>query len=379
MLKYYSEMITNFGEKNAARVFAVECGVRAYPILDAEGLGLCAPMAAVVEDEEMIGQIIRAWCGFAAPKMVSLSEKSMIFKKEISMVEYELVAVLCKGASIRNRENLFYLNDIMTSRCVDGRAFTKLPVVFFIGGIPPELSDLLVGKIVFEKERNSGEKECRAEHTRHLLEQIGTYWPIIQDKLDVILRNDSQESIFLTACEEIALVLLNAEVKEDEEKRAIRMFEVYVNSLKNAWTIRNDYSEWIERLRDQILKEGKKLTASIDRTSTVKGKYWTFGDALIYDKKYYYITESMFMMACTPMGYYIGQCEMKHALAEAGILIGEGINRKYYSVKVPISTPEGLKVIERRMRIIRVWIDRPGELTWYEQIEMQQRGGEKRD
>lgn len=99
MLKHYLEMITNFGEKNAARVFTAECGTRAYPILDAEGLGLHAPMAVVVEDEEMIGQITRAWCGFATPKIVSLSEKSMIFKKEISEAEYELVAVLCKGTS----------------------------------------------------------------------------------------------------------------------------------------------------------------------------------------------------------------------------------------------------------------------------------------
>ena len=179
--------------------------------------------------------------------------------------------------------------------------------------------------------------------------------------------------------QEIALVLLNAEAKEDEEKRAIRMFGVYANIIKNAWAIKSDYYEWIERLRDQLLEEGRKLIASIDRTSTVKENFGALDKVLIFDSKYYYITESMFMMACIPMSHYIGQCEMKHALTEAGILIGEGINRKYYSVKVPISTPEGLKVIERRMRIIRGWIDRPGELAWYEQIEMQQRGGENRD
>lgn len=81
MLKHYSEMITNFGERNAAGVFTVECGARAYPILDAEGFGLRAPMAAVVEDEEMIRQIIGAWCGFAVPKIVPLGEKPINFKK----------------------------------------------------------------------------------------------------------------------------------------------------------------------------------------------------------------------------------------------------------------------------------------------------------
>ena len=379
MLKHYTKMITNFGEKNAARVLAIECGARVYPILSTEGLGLRAPIAAVVEDEEMVEWIVGAWCGFAAPKIVSLGEKSMIFKKEISMAEYELVAVMCKGTNNRNRENLSYLNDVMISRCADGKVFIKLAVVFFIGGIPPDLSDLLAGKVVFEKKRISGELKCEPEYTRYMLKLLENYWSVIQDKLNVILCKSSQESIFLTACEEIALVLLNAEAKEDEEKRAIRMFGVYANIIKNAWAIKSDYYEWIERLRDQLLEEGRKLIASIDRTSTVKENFGALDKVLIFDSKYYYITESMFMMACIPMSHYIGQCEMKHALTEAGILIGEGINRKYYSVKVPISTPEGLKVIERRMRIIRGWIDRPGELAWYEQIEMQQRGGENRD
>lgn len=76
------------------------------------------------------------------------------------------------------------------------------------------------------------------------------------------------------------------------------------------------------------------------------------------------------------MSYYVGQCEMKNALAEAGILVGEGVNRKYFSVKLLISTPEGIRVIGRRMRIRREWMDRPGELTWVEQIELR-RGKEE--
>ena len=187
MLKHYTKMITNFGEKNAARVLAIECGARVYPILSTEGLGLRAPIAAVVEDEEMVEWIVGAWCGFAAPKIVSLGEKSMIFKKEISMAEYELVAVMCKGTNNRNRENLSYLNDVMISRCADGKVFIKLAVVFFIGGIPPDLSDLLAGKVVFEKKRISGELKCEPEYTRYMLKLLENYWSVIQDKLNVIL------------------------------------------------------------------------------------------------------------------------------------------------------------------------------------------------
>ena len=153
------------------------------------------------------------------------------------------------------------------------------------------------------------------------------------------------------------------------------MFNVYVDSMKNGWNIKNDYSNWTDKLRELILEEGKKLTGVEDRTRVSDGNedYALTENKLFFDGKYYYITEYMFETACANLSYYVGSCEMKNALAEAGILIGEGASRKYYSVKLPISTPEGIRVIGRRMRIRREWLDRPGELSWAEQIRMRRR------
>lgn len=376
MLNCYSDLIQNFGEKNAAKIFMLKIGVRFYPILRAERSGLRAPIGIVVEDEEMIEPIVQELRSFSNPIMLSLSERRKDFIEKVNDSEYELVTALCKMSNSNNRENAIYLNEIMTSGCADKNVFNKLAVIFFIGGVPLEVSDILSGKIVFEGRGKSGEFEFQEEQTRGLLEMFSDYWSCIQEKLDGILNDKNRENIFLEACREIALLFLNLEAERPEEQRAVRMFGVHVNVMKNNWDIKNDYSEWVEKLKEKILEEGKKLTSAEDRTKAIEGDYGLTERRLYYDEKYYYITESMFALACNSLSYYVGQCEMKNALAEEGNLVGEGVNRKYFSVKVPISTPNGIRVIGRRMRIRREWMDSPGELTWAEQIKLR-RGKEE--
>lgn len=370
MLKRYTELIENFSEANAAKIFALQVGVRFYPILKMEGFGLQAPLGVVVENDEMIEPIVRELCGFAEPRMISLCERRKEFANKIREIEYELVAVLCKMPSQNNRENASFLNDIMVSGYGDKRVFRKLPMIFFIGGVPLEMADYLAGKIVFEGTRKGGRSEFQVEENKKMIQLFSDYLPCIQEKFDGIMNDKNRGNVFLEACREIALIFLNLEAKKSEEQRVIRMFGIYVDAINNAWNIKIDYSDWIEKLRELILKEGKNLTVAEDRTKASDGNqnYMLTEKKLFFDEKYYYITESMFALACSKLSYYVGTCEMKNALAEAGILVGEGINRKYFSVKLPISTPEGIKVIGRRMRILREWIDRPGELSWAEQI-----------
>lgn len=375
MLNKYLELVQNFGKKNAAKIFILQVGVRFYPILRTEGFGLRAPIGVVVENEEMIEPIVEELCGFAEPRIISLCERRKDFVYKMEDSEYELVAVMCKIPSPHDRENLLFLNEIMISGCVDKKVFRKLLVIFFIGGVPLEIADLLSGKIAFEGRRKGGESEFQAEQTKECVKLLGDYWPCIQENLNGILRDENRENIFLEACREIALMFLNFDAKKSEEQRIVRMFNVYVDSMKNGWNIKNDYSNWTDKLRELILEEGKKLTGVEDRTRVSDGNedYALTENKLFFDGKYYYITECMFETACANLSYYVGSCEMKNALAEAGILIGEGASRKYYSVKLPISTPEGIRVIGRRMRIRREWLDRPGELSWAEQIRMRRR------
>lgn len=370
MLRKYKELIENFGEENAAKIFVLQVGVRFSPILGAEGFGLQAPLGLVVENGEMIEPIIEELCGFAEPRKISLCERRTEFANKIREMEYELVPALCKMPSQNNRENALFLNEIMVSGYDGKKLFRKLPVIFFIGGVPLEMADLLAGKIVFEGIRKGGKSEFRVEENKKMIELFADRLPWIQEKLGDILHDKNRENVFLEACREIALIFLNLEAKKSEEQRVVLKLEMFAKKINNEWNIKSDYSDWTDKLRELILKEGKNLTAVEDRTrvSNRNQNHILTENTLFFDEKYYYITENMFALACSKLSYYVGKCEMKNALSEAGILVGEGINRKYFSVKLPISTPEGIKVVGRRMRILREWIDRPGELSWAEQI-----------
>lgn len=376
MLKKYSDLLHIFGEENAAKVFVLKIGALFYPILRAEGFGLRAPVGIVVEDEEMIDLIVEELRGFSKPTMISLSERRKDFIDKVNGSEYELVTVLYKISSTHNRENAFYLNEIMTSGYADKRVFNKLPIVFFIGGIPSEVTDFLTGKIMFDGRINGGSSEFQLEQVSELLVLFGDYWTSIQEKMNDILADKNRRNVFLEACREIALIYIKAEAKATDDQRVIRMFGMHVDAIKNSWDVKNDYFDWIDKLRELMREEGQKLTAAENRNKIIEWDYKLSENRLLFDEKYYYITEHMFAFACSSLSYYVGQCEMKNALAEAGILVGEGVNRKYFSVKVPISTPNGIRVIGRRMRIRREWMDRPGELTWAEQIKLR-RGKEE--
>ena len=89
----------------------------------------------------------------------------------------------------------------------------------------------------------------------------------------------------------------------------------------------------------------------------------------MFDEQYYYFTTQFFTDMCNKIPN-IGEMELKKAMCDAGILVGEGKNRNYYTVKVPIKLKSGkAKIEKRRLRITREWLDLPAHLTWKEQIE----------
>jgi len=367
MLGYCIEMSKTFGTKNTVTLLILRLGVLFYPILSAIGVGLHAPIGVIVEDEGMVEWIVEVLCGFAEPRIISLSERQCDFKKRVAVVKYELLAVLCKTISAHNRENLSYLNDLMVSKSIGDKVFSKLPVIFFIGGIPLELSDLLAGKIIFEGNVKGGSLGDQRDNTRQLLESFDYRSASRNEWIDMLCK-DTQGNPFLDACQELSLRALRRRGETDEMTGWPRMVRSRIITMKEEWLISYDYSAWIEKMRDLILEEGKGFTASVDRKAVFSSERTVEYNVLFYDTKYYYITEQMFEKACRRIKYYISPCEMKQALAEADILVGEGENRKYYSIKLPISTPNGIRTLGRRMRIIRAWIDQPGELAWHEQI-----------
>ena len=239
MLRYLLEMRDIFGESKTVKLFMLKIGVQFYPILRAKGLGLHAPIGIVVEDEEMTEWIAAKLCGFAEPMIISLSVKTSDFKKKVAATEYEFLAIFCKSSHINNWKNISALNDLMISRSIEHKKFEKLPMIFFVGGIPPEISEFLAGKIVFEGKAKRGKVKSQQELTRYLLELFVDYWPTIENKLDEILCEASLEIPFLSACMEISRILIQPKVKADKDQSIVRRLGMYVDAMEKEWIIKD--------------------------------------------------------------------------------------------------------------------------------------------
>lgn len=368
LLKYYKKVQKRLGTKAAVIIFILRTGIHLYPILRAEGYGLHAPIAVVLEEEQMLEDMVEELRGFAEPVLLSLDAKKRDLEEALQKAEYELVTVFCRNKSERNIVNLSYLSQIMLSGKVNKMEFLGVIVVVFIGGVPPELLDFFAGQIVLERKEWEGEIEHDQNDIHNLYEKYQNYLPVVIDVLHQIRRRGMRDKDFLFAATDVTRFLLTKGATEEEEK--ISMFDIYADVMKNGWDYADDYEAWIERLRINLCEKMVEIDMAKNRKELICEDEISCKRTLFYDEDFYYITERAFSEACKNIACYVSQIEMKHALAEAGILHGEGGIRKYFTVKMPISTPSGVRILGRRLRIVRKWIDRPGELTWVDQIKI---------
>lgn len=364
-----------FGEKNMTAISILKNVAALYPPLSASGCGLHAPVAIVVEDWRMAETVCEELRGFGDRTMVGINAKRSEVCEHLLNAEYEFVPFSCLQKHERNTENLSLLCEAMSSKMVCGKKFSKFIAVFFVGGIPPELASFFAGKVLLEKPKASGRIFVDGEKTvRDFFVMYLKHMPEIQKKIDAITNRRECENAFLSASIEITHILLHHEAADDPRKSAVLGFwKIYENSLLENWNIITDYAEWFERLREEFFKNKAEIFDVQNRETKSEGAVIPTDKTLIYDKKYYYITKTMFSKAAEKFKHYVSMTELKNALAQAGILSREGRERVYYTVKVTSMVQDRIYDIGRRMRIQREWMDKPGELTWAEQINQGRR------
>jgi hypothetical protein len=369
MLTFFNELEKYFGSKNAANLVVLNTGIRLYPILIDGGCGLHGPVAIVVEEERMIRPIVEALRGFADNSVFPLDAKIKDFKNRLKENEYEMIALYCRGIGERSENNLCFIKNAMLTRKIDQMDFDGVILVFFIRGIPPEMIDFFAGKLVFEGSGRGDEFRLNEEQVRSFYEKMSSYIPEIQNVRQELV-NTENDNLFLSAAIKLTQNLIKDADRGEENRYTTGLMYACESSIKSIWKIENNYEEWFEILRKMIIQKGTGFSSAVERKKLSGTERLPNDDVLIYDQNYYYITENFFENTCRDFSYYISTCEMKHAMAEAGILYREGASRNYYSVRMPISTAKGIQFLQRRMKILREWMDRPGELSWFEHLNM---------
>lgn len=375
MLNYLEELRGIWGDE-AVKLFILKAGISAYPIIKANGGSLHAPLAVIVSNEKIAEDVLGELKGFGSMEIVPLELKKKEFEESLMNAEYEMIPIICSDKGKRSYDNLVTLKNAMLYEKINGRHFSPLPVVVCIGGVPNEFANLFSGQIIFEGENRISNLANSEEIVRKLLDILIANASEIQNMVKNLSGNDN--SLFLNSIEKVTEFVLHqvSKMPMNIAEQMLEDMETVSKKVEMSWTPENDYSIWIELLREMIIKHEIDIYMTIDRNKASLAAMQMVNDSMIYDEKYYYITTNFFDEVCNDVPY-VGKLELKRALSDSGILIGEGAERSYYTVKVPVITAMGVQVVGRRLRLSRKWLDKPGELTWYEQINIQKKKGKE--
>lgn len=373
MLNYVND-IAQIWECDAMKLFLTRIGISMYPILATVGGEINAPIAIIVENEDVTKTVFRELSGYNSPQVVSLGMSKKEFEKCVASASYELFPILCNGISDHNYINLEILKNTMISKKIKGKLFNSLPVIAFCGVIPSELAGSLAGKIHVKGKKVMKETINNEKVTRKIIKSLMDNWSTIEHKVRNLNWEGGDNFHFMKFAEEACKVFFEREKEMNPElySKLIKDIEKAMKDLETGWEIASNYEAWIELLQERIFKETKFIFRIINRKKASRGEILLLDRYPIFDSQYYYFTTDFFDKICSDI-LYVEKSELKKALCAAGILVGEGNDRSYYSVKVPVTTNAGVIVTSRRLRIKRNWLDLPGELTWQEKIEMKRR------
>lgn len=371
MLNWMKKISQIWGQ-DTGKIITSKIGTSLYPVLDKAGLGLNAPLALVVENENVAKAVFKELSGFGSPLNVPLGLPQKEFEKRMSSVSYELLPIVCSEINRQSAANLITLKNAMTSKMIKGEFFNVLPVIAFCGGIPQEFTDYLSGKIIIAEKQIINSDANSEEVVREIIESLKESWPIIDHRLQSLKMDRDAGLYFLRCSEEACRVLIEREADTDIRAKYLQEIDQTARKMEENWEISDNYLAWFDVLRDVIFKKSKYIIRIIDRKNAPYSNNELLKNYPLYDSKFYYLTPEFFEEVCGKLPY-IGGMELKRALSDAGILIGEGASRSYFTVKVPVETTYGIITTSRRLRIVRSWLDLPGQLTWKDQIEMQRR------
>lgn len=258
--------------------------------------------------------------------------------------------------------------------------------------MPGEAEGLLIGKVDFETEAAYADKsllDCNLsdDFVRELISYIIKNHSILELELMQLktgswfskMVDESPEAEILCAAETVLELIDDVEKADDEYQEILKICRAALESMVMNWQISSDSEAWIVVMRRLFQEEAFDLPGILDRNRVEGRDVENVENYPLYDDTFYYLPPKLFDKICKPIQQSIGLRQMKGYLYDARILAGEGKNRAYMTVKVPVVTEYGGILQPRRIRIRREWLDDEGDLTWEERIKISSEREEESD
>lgn len=366
MLSKYVEILKGIWGKAAEQILILKFWILLSPIIN-KGREINAPIALVAQNEDVVRGLFRELIGFGDSPIIPLGLPGKEFKQKMLEADYELFPMIYSGKSRESFNNFQLVKDTALSGRIGRQAFNMIPMIGFCGGIPREFRDELAGKILFEEGWTGKETAGNQEITREMLYAFTDNWPEINEKWYSQEMENPDGTIFLRDAALASQIILRREKGTNVSAELIREIGLAAGKMQEEWEILDGYDVWLDLLRDLIIRDASNIPKIVNRERVSLDESSKLDKFPMYDLQYYYLMPSYLDQHCEKW-LSMNSMEVKRALSDRGILIGEGAKRMYFTVKVPALTVAGTTVTIRRLRIKRFWLDLPGEPTWQERI-----------
>lgn len=373
-LREYIGILEDIFGDSAMVVLILQVARVVYPMLASRGIALEAPIAILVQDKLQLRSIMEILNIFGEPKVKSLTVPPKEFVRSISQDNYGLV--LIKFAEGRyTDENLQAIVD----KCAESDN-DQMPVLFAVlsvGGITGSYADYFSGFIYLQSKEYFEITDVGELVIRHVISMIvdtQSYQQYqIQNYLGII--EESELAIFLIAAEYLKDFIRIQHYNRYETDDLERKIDSALESISSEWSCPDNLGNYVEAFRKLLVDATAWLPPHICETTALEGiDIERIDQTIFYDDKYYYIKHSDFCDICKPLTYQISINYLKAQLVAAGVLSSEGGNRNYRTIVIDLVTVYGYIIKKRMIKVRRSCIDRDGEPTILDLLDM--KGGE---
>lgn len=354
-----------------------------------DSIRMLSPLAIVVNTLKEAEMILYALNGLGPCKINTIAETQKKIVQIFYETEYEMIPFIYvqKPSSLAN---LSKIQDLCWRDIGQLEKPSRVPVIAFIGAVPGEADGLLIGKVDFEIEAAYADKSLldrnlSDDFVRELIGYVLKNHSTLELELMRVKKepwfckmvDESPEAEILCAAETVLELIDDMEKADDEYQEILEICRASLESMVMNWQISSDSEVWIDVMQRLIQEEAFNLPGILDRNRVEGRDVESVENYPLYDDSFYYLPPKLFDKICEPIQQSIGLRQMKGYLYDAGILAGEGKNRVYMTVKVPVMTEYGGILQLRRIRIRRDWLDDEGVLTWEERIKINSERGRK--
>lgn len=335
-----------------------------YPLYIASGVSHCGPILIHCCDSCQAEKVIRLLMPFADIRPLPLSASPKDVKNFVKKSEYNVMAFLWQGGRY-TKDNLRFIHHLTL--------YGEEAVLAFVIDTNSNVSEspeLFGGEIYLDNAESGGMPGNEESPLDEIFMREEIHYAVLRRaEIKAWVKNAYEKTNFCSF-KISPQVLLGFFTSLGMDKDSLQKIQ---NSLKNAmesmendWEGGNDAETIAEIFCKAVLDSTGWVSDIVNRKRVLPEKWEKLSEAIWYDEKFYYISETLFHEICEPFRATTSIRTIKRQLSAAGVLVMEGRSRTYGTVRVSAFNGYGECKIERRVKLKRNPIDTSQDLTLIE-------------